>query len=72
MITRIRSRAVGSFTCMYVRYYMGLGSSERIGLNAPTTMCAYRKGLTGLLQIQWEGPGLTNLVPVRSTLSLAF
>lgn len=72
MITRIVSRAVDSFNRMYVRYYMGLGSSERMGLNEPTTMYAYRKGLTGRLQVQWEGPGLTNLVPEPSTLSLAF
>jgi hypothetical protein len=46
---------------MYVRYYVGLGSSERIILNKPTTMYAYRRGLTELLQVQWEGTGLVNL-----------
>jgi hypothetical protein len=72
VVTRIRSRVTGSFSCMYVRSCVGLGSSERISLNKPTTMCTYRRGLTGLQQVQWEGLGLANLAPVTSTISLAF
>jgi hypothetical protein len=72
VVTRIRSRVIDSFSCMYVRYCMGLGSSERISLNKPTTKYTYRRGLAGPQQVQWEGPGLANLAPVLSKLSPTF